>query len=565
MPDLVIGARKTNFPRPWRAGLIAIAMVGVALVVAWFIYRRSVAYEFPGGVTQGEVTELPATGTHSMLAYNGSTLEWVGGLAVLRASGDAHAIGAAHGRLLGPLLPAMRAAVLPSIEATITDDGWLGHSTHNMRLAWRWRFVDDGLAESDLRMVAGLTRGAAASGTDMPFDDLLRMQATLDIGLPATSSGELVGLTHCLTVIAPQAQTPARVWIGRTVSLTGLADGGEAAVPVIELAHPDGRIAWASVGWPGLLGAVTGINAQGIAVFVDPARTGDIRPTRTAGARPITLLARAILEQAKTLDEAVKLVEQTPTLGSAVIVLVDGASGKWLIVERTPEKAIVERNPKSQVFGDTLTTNTLSSDPENDRAKRMLAPGRVERAQRLTRSPLADVAALAAVLRDQRGVDDSPRPPGHRGVIDDGRQVQQVILDPASMQLWVADPQDGGRMRAFDLRHELRGEGDRAAPPADVPADPAADPDRNAALVAARAELRGARVALARGDRQAAAEACARARARAPALPEAIELAAVIAQARGDVAGARKLYQAWIEAGADDPQGEERAHSILAR
>ena len=564
MPDLVIGARKTNFPRPWRAGLIAIAMVGVALVVAWFIYRRSVAYEFPGGVTQGEITESQvAPGAHPLLAYNGSTLEWMGGLAVLRASGDAHAIGAAHGRLLAPLLPPMVAAVKPTIEATITDDGWLGHTTHNMRLAWRWRFVDDGLGESDLRMVAGMTRGAEASGVEVSFDDLLRMQATLDIGLPATASGELVGLAHSLTVIATQAQTPTRVWIGRTMSLAGLADGGEAATPVVEIAHPDGRIAWASVGWPGQLGAVTGINAQGIAVLVDPARTGDIRPTRTA--RPIALLARSILEQAKTLDEAVKLVEQTPTLGSAVIVIVDGSTGKWLIVERTPEKAIVERNPKLPAFGDTLTTNTLSSDPENDRAKRMLAPGRVERAVRLVRSPLADVAALANLLRDQRGVDDSPRPPGHRGGIDDGRQIQQVILDPQSLELWVADPHANGRMRAFDLRHELRGEGDHAVPPADIAADPNADIDRVASLVAARAQLRVARAALARGDRQAAAEACARARARAPGLPEALELAAVIAQARGNDTLARQWFQRWIEAGADDPQGEERAHSILAR
>ena len=144
---------------------------------------------------------------------------------------------------------------------------------------------------------------------------------------------------------------------------------------------------------------------------------------------------------------------------------------------------------------------------------------RVERAARLVRAPLADVAAMAAVLRDQRGVDDSPRPPGHRGVIDDGR------ADPARRssirrrcELWVADPQAGGRMRAFDLRHELRGEGDRAAPPADIPADPAADPDRVAALAAARAELRVARAALAHGDHVARRRSVRRARARAPAL-----------------------------------------------
>ncbi|HEY5922585.1 MAG TPA: hypothetical protein VIV11_12980, partial [Kofleriaceae bacterium] len=82
---------------------------------------------------------------------------------------------------------------------------------------------------------------------------------------------------------------------------------------------------------------------------------------------------------------------------------------------------------------------------------------------------------------------------------------------------------------------------------------------------AARAELRNARGALARGDQRAASEACARARARAPTLPEAIELEAVIAQARGDGARARKLFQLWLDGGADDPVGEEHARSLLNR
>ncbi len=141
-----------------------------------------------------------------------------------------------------------------------------------------------------------------------------------------------------------------------------------------------------------------------------------------------------VLEQAKTLDEAIKIVEQTPTLGSALIAIVDGSTGKWLIVERTPSKAILERSPKLSVFGDVLTTNALASDPENDRAHRMLAAvSRVDRAARLVRSPLPDVGAMAAILRDQHALDDSPRPSGHRGVIDDGRQLHTLILDPASM------------------------------------------------------------------------------------------------------------------------------------
>lgn len=567
MPDLVIGGRRSAFPRPWRAAGIAFALLCVVLVVAWFIYRRSVAYEVPAGAVHGEVVGTQAgPGAVPRLGFQGSTLQWLGGIAVLRTQGESHAIGAAHGRLLAPLVAPVIRAARPSIERTVSETGWLGGMTQNIRLAWRWRFIDDGLTEADRRIIAGMTRGAAASGVSIAYEAALRTHAVLDVGAPAKRSGEAErhSLAHSLTVIAQQVQMPARVWIGRTFSLSGFADGGDSAVPVVTIVKPAGKLAFASVGWPGQAGVVTGVNEHNIAVMVNPARTGDVRPTRSA--RPTALLARAILEEAKTLDEAVKLAETTQTLGAALLVIVDGTTGKWVIVERTPSKAIIERKPKSNAFGDVLTTNALSSDPENDRARRVLPTvTRVARAERLVRAPLADVAAMAAVMRDTRGVDDSPKPAGHRGVIDDGRASHTAILDPASLELWVSDPNAAGRMRAFDLRHELRGEGDRPVPPADIAADPNAEPDRRANITAARVELRAARAALARGDHRRASEACARARARAPELPEAVELDAVIAQARGDHERARKLFQQWLDAGADDPVAEERARALLNR
>jgi isopenicillin-N N-acyltransferase-like protein len=525
-----------------------------------------VAYDVPPGQVRGEISwQPPAPGAPPTLMYGNASLAWLGSVAVLHVAGDAHAIGASHGRLLAPWLRPIAAAAAPSIAGTVSDDGMLGSATHGIRLAWRWRFIDDGLIDPDRRMVAGLARGAAASGTSLGYDELLRDQAVLDVGAPSPRSdqAEQHSIVRSLTLIAAQAQSPARVWIGRAVALPGLDDGGDSAVPVVTIARPDGRIAWAGVGWPGLLGVVTGINAEGIAVLVDPARTVDVRVTRTA--RPVALLARTVLEQARTLDDAIKLIESSATLGSAVFAVVDGTSGKWVQIERTPSKAIVERNPRSPALGDVLTTNALSGDPENDRAKRMLATQRrVERAAKLLRAPLGDVAAMAAILRDRRAPDDSPRAPGHRGAIDDGRAVQTVIIDPALLVLWVGDPRAAGRMRALDLRHELRSEGDRPAPAADIAAEPGTEPEREA-LTAARADLRAARGALAAGDRSRAAEACARARTRAPTLPEAIELDAIIAQARGDAPRARAAFQAWLDGGPDDPRGEERARAALAR
>jgi hypothetical protein len=143
--------------------------------------------------------------------------------------------------------------------------------------------------------------------------------------------------------------------------------------------------------------------------------------------------------------------------------------------------------------------------------------------------------------------------------------VHTAILDPTTLELWVADPRAGGRLRAFDLKHELRREAERPSPPADINVDPSGDPLRASSLLAARADLRIARQALRDGKPQLASEACARARARAPGLPEAIELDAFVAQALGDDARARTAFQAWLDAGPDDPKGEERARAALAR
>src|SRR5471030_2374249 len=105
MPDLVIGGRRAGVPRPGRSAAIALALLGVALVVAWFIYRRSVAYDMPAGELHGALTEVQsAPGAPPALVYGASSLSWAGGLPVLRVSGDAHGIGAAYGRLLAPYL-----------------------------------------------------------------------------------------------------------------------------------------------------------------------------------------------------------------------------------------------------------------------------------------------------------------------------------------------------------------------------------------------------------------------------------------------------------------------------
>jgi hypothetical protein len=562
MADLVIGGRRAN-PQRWvRAVGFVVAIVVVAFVVAWFIYRRAVSYDVPGGVAPADPLVIDrAAGGPPQLRYGAASLSWAGSIAVVRASGDPHAIGAAEGRLLA----ADVAAVARSFAAPM--DGAIGGGalTHGMRVAWRYRFLDDGMPEDQRRAIAGVVRGAEKSGVEVAYQDLVRDQAALDVGVPAPWSGEerTHVLARGLTFVVPQADRAGRVWVGRSFALPGIGDGGDAAAahPVVRFVKPAGRIAWAGVGWAGLAGAVTGVNAEGLVVTVNPVRAGDVRPTRSA--RPVAMLARSILEQCASLDDAVKLADATPTLGAAAITVVDGKSGHWAVLERTPAKLVVTRDPAQPAVGDLLASPAFADDLENDRAKRTLPTvARLARVARLVRGPLAEPASVVAVLRDRRGADEGPLPAGHRAAIDDAAAIHVVVIDPSAMQMWVADGGASARFRAFDLRYELRGEGDRPAPPAEIPAAEPSDPT-DAAIRASRADLRAARTALADDEPARADEDVARALARTPAVPEALELAGATARARGDRDAAKKAYQAWFDGGPDDPGAEEEIRAQL--
>lgn len=566
MAELVIGGRRHAPQRALRAIFMFAVLVASAFVVAWFIYRRSIAYDEPAGEAAGSavVFDQPTPGAVPRLRWGDASLAMLGDLAVLRTGGESFAIGAAHGRLLADRFPAISAAFAPLIDGVAGGEAWF-EWTLRMRLDWRLRFVDDGVPESYRRDLAGMARGAGASGVSLSYQQLVRQHAALDLGLPAPWTAESVSrrVARALTWVAPQT-TPGRLWVGRTLALPGLGDGGDAAArAVVSIVRPTGRIAWAGVGWAGLAGAVTGINAHGLVVTVQPARTRDVRATATA--RPVTLLAREVLEQAETLDRAIAIIEGTPTLGSASFAIVDGARGRWAIVERSPTKVAVRRNPAEPAVGDVLTSPTFSDDPENDRARRIsTTPTRLARVAQLIGGPIADAGAAAAVLRDRRSTTGTGLPVGHRAALDDASAVQVVLFDPASLTMWVGDgPGASARMRALDLRHELRGEGDRPTPPADIPADPAVELQPIWAARGARAILRRARAAWP-DDRARALEYVARALTEAPSLPEALAVSGGFEQRMRQRDAMERTWRRWLELGADDPGLEAEVRAALA-
>ena len=538
------------------------------------MYERIVSYATPEATaSRHPVTSVmggaEGAGGSARLSHRESSLEYVGTLAILRSSGRPQEIGEAHGRLLGAAIQPPTAAATDNIALAVASSGFLASSTHSVRLRWRYRLLDDGVPGHQLAEIASLLAGARRSTGSAPdYEAFVRAQAVFDVGkaAPWSSGSEFRAMARSLS-FASKLRGPSgdRLIIGRSFALPGSSDGGDqaAARVLVSFVRPDSVIAYASVGWPGLVGVVSGLNAEGIAIMVHPARTADVTVTRDA--QPIALLARDVLENARTLGDAISILEHNKPLGAAAIVIVDGNARACAVVERSPDRFSVTRDPRPCLAGDVLVTQAFADDAENDRAGRV-RPSRVrlKRVSKLLGKRLESPEDFAAILRDRRDPDGAPLPLGHRGAIYDPSAVHAALFDVSGMVLWVADEADAqGTFRSFDLRHELRREGNRPATPADLRAADSRDRADSLRVRTARTHLRAARRKWRAGSLRRASEEVERALASAPELPEALYLAGELASARGERERARQYQERYMNGKPDDLGAAQEIRAVL--
>ncbi len=85
------------------------------------------------------------------------------------------------------------------------------------------------------------------------------------------------------------------------------------------LVQEAGQIPFASVAWPGLVGVVSGMNAEGVAIVVHGARGG----APQAEGEPVVHALRRVLSTAHDSDEALRALAEQPAMVSHILILND--------------------------------------------------------------------------------------------------------------------------------------------------------------------------------------------------------------------------------------------------
>ena len=315
----------------------------------------------------------------------------------------------------------------------------------------RYRHVDAGFPEARRREIAA----QAAAFTPDPFAGhmatyprMVFLHSLYDIALSFEHS-PLLGCTAF--GLGPEATRDGHALYARAFDFEAaeVFDRDKAIFVVRE----DGKIPFASVAWPGFVGVVTGMNAEGVAVSVNGGRA---REPSTTG-MPVAFSLRETLEQAHDTAEAIAILSRQPVMVSHLIFVGD-AKGRYAVVERAPGilPFVRESNDPSRLAVTNHFEGPLAGDPRDVRVRETTTTkarrARVDELMTAVGPHAGSVAGAVAMLRDHGCAGNVACPLGDRRSLDAFIATHGVVFDLTSRAAWVSEgPHLSGRFVKIDL------------------------------------------------------------------------------------------------------------------
>ncbi|MEO8900130.1 MAG: C45 family peptidase [Polyangiaceae bacterium] len=456
--------------RHWRKPLYALGGV-VTLLGGLHVWVNQRAHLTPPSVTlpQGEPVRLSAT----LRRFGNSYVLSRGKILEVGLRGTPTEIGYEHARLLYPEMVQNEGILLGRFQEQVSNP-----LLRNMLLdlaELRYAHVDRGMSLARRTEIAAGARGFSPDPYAYVFPTYQRfvyLNALYDMALSFEHS-PLIGCTTF--TLGGDALEGGGGILARAFDfeVDEVFDDHKA----VFLVEEEGRIPFASVAWPGLVGVVSGMNAAGVAVVVHGARGGNPQ----AEGEPVVHALRRVLSTAHDTEEALSALAALPPMVSHIVILTD-SKGHSAVVERVPGKPNFVRFLPAKAVTTNHFEGPNAQDPKNltVRATTSTLPRR-ERGDELLASLPAHLSAPQAVvdavalLRDRQGPGGKQLALGNRDAINALIATHGVVMDTLHRVLWVSEsPHLLGRFVAFDLNRAFAPDynPEHTAELESIPADP---------------------------------------------------------------------------------------------
>ena len=373
------------------------------------------------------------------------------GLWELYTAGPPEESGAAAGALTAGLMHYQEQVFVDLIREFVPSEGYLKFLGGMIRIFNRnlGRHVPEEYRREIYARSLYCSHDFDAIGT--PYERQLNYHAAHDIG-HAMSQYMLVG---CSSFAAwGGASDDGKPVVGRNFDFYMGDDF--ARNKIVTFCRPQAGYPFASIGWAGMIGVLSGMNSEGLTVTINAAKG----PVPLASATPISILAREILQHAATIAEALEIARRRDTFVSESLLVASARDGRAAIIEKTPRRTVLyEGDGEYLICTNHYQSEAFADDGDNRENIAMTdSPHRFARLEELmaANAPLG-VPAAAAMLRDQRGTGGKDIGVGNDCSVNQSIAHHSVIFKPATLQMWVStSPWQGGAFVCYDLGAILR-------------------------------------------------------------------------------------------------------------
>lgn len=429
--------------------LLKVTLVLLLLVVAFLIYfiaaiHQSVPEITDRSIEKKQVTQVSAT-------FKKLDASWIkkneSGLWELYLEGDGFSRGVINGKLTKQLAEYQETVFIKQIQELVPSEKYL----HFLKyfVAYFNRNMPDHITNEYKEEIYGVSLSASDKFDRMApkYYRILNYHSAHDIGHALQDKNMTVGCTSFGVWNTRTAD--GKLLLGRNFDF--FAGDNFAENKIVCFTKPTTGHKFMYVTWAGFTGVVSGMNDKGLTVTINASKS----EIPKSAATPISLLAKEILQYAGNITEAYAIAQKRETFVSESILIGSAADKKSAIIEKTPGKTnlyaesgdelICSNHYKSKAFEhDYINNKNIVESSSLYRKIRM--------EQLLSRIQKFSPEAVAAVLRDQNGLNDNKIGLTNEKGINQLIAHHSVIFKPEEGLMWVSTaPYQLGKYVCYDL------------------------------------------------------------------------------------------------------------------
>jgi len=316
-------------------------------------------------------------------------------------------------------------------------------------LAWYNRKMYQHIPEEYKAEIFGMSEYASSNFSEIgePYIRSLYLHGAHDIG-HALKDLMLVGCSSF--AVWDEKTVDGKMLIARNFDFYAGDDFAEEKI--IAFVNPEQGHKFMSVTWGGMIGVVSGMNAQGLTVTINAGKSRIPLVAKT----PISIVTREILQYASTIEEAISIAKKREVFVSEAIFIGSAKDKKAAIIEVSPNNFGVYEveNTDELICSNHFQSEAYENDERNLKwIEESHSAYRFKRMEELIETvEKLDVEDAVGILRNKKGLNGKEIGYGNEKALNQLLAHHGIVFKPEELKVWISsNPYQLGEFVAYDL------------------------------------------------------------------------------------------------------------------